>query len=257
MNSEYVGQSDVGVFYPGTPPSAEAKHGHPGDKPRPVTRLQEGETYQVLWLLHGSGGNFSHWPLLSMVMEKCEKAGLVTVMPTVLDFVGGQPDLGDFFRYISEELPMKLGNILPVSGKREDNFICGLSYGGYLAYRAAFTHPQRYGCVGSLSSPLDVLSDIRDQHQNQYGYPSVEEVRGTDRDLFCLAEKAVREKTELPKLFQACGTEDFTWEYNRTALEEFRRLGLDPFFVSFPGDHNFAFWNDALLKFLEWIPYLR
>ncbi len=254
LNSQNVGRTNVAVFFPSQPPTAEAKHGHPGAKPKRVNRLSEGEKYQTLWLLHGSGGNFSHWPLYSMVMEVCERQQLAVIMPTVQDFVDGQPDLGNFFRYVSEELPQKLRNILPISESRDDNFICGLSYGGYLAYRIALTHCETFSHVGSLSSPINVLSDIREKHMNQYGFPSPDEVEGTDRDVLYLVRKAVEQGAELPEMFQACGTEDFTWEYNTSARRAFQALQLNTEWIEFPGIHNFDFWNTALRKFLDWLP---
>ena len=45
LTSRYVGRTNVAVFYPTKAPSAEAKHGHPGAKPRPVIRLRPGEKY--------------------------------------------------------------------------------------------------------------------------------------------------------------------------------------------------------------------
>lgn len=254
LTSRYVGRTNVAVFYPTKAPSAEAKHGHPGAKPRPVIRLRPGEKYQALWLLHGSGGDFRHWLLNSMLMELAEKQQLAVVMPTVKDFIGGQPDLGDYFRYVSEELPVLVRNILPISMAQEDNFICGLSYGGYLAWRVALTHPQTFSCAGSLSSPIDVLADIRDKHLGQYGYPLPEQVADTDRDLIHLVRKAVSEQTELPDLFQACGTEDFTWEYNTAARDAVRALGVKTAWVEFPGVHNFDFWNVAVRRFMDWLP---
>lgn len=256
LTSRYVGRTNVAVLYPTSAPSAEAKHGHPGAKPRPVIRLGRGEKYQTLWLLHGSGGDFSHWTLNSMLMELAEKQQLAVVMPTVKDFIGGQPDLGDYFRYVSEELPELMRNLLPLSTAREDNFICGLSYGGYLAWRAALTHPQTFSCAGSLSSPIDVVSDIRDKHLNQYGYPAPEEVEGSDRDLIHLVKKAIENEVDIPELFQACGTEDFTWEYNTAARDAVRALGVKTAWVEFPGVHNFDFWNIAIRRFTDWLPLL-
>ena len=162
--------------------------------------------------------------------------------------------LGDYFRYVSEELPVLVRNILPISMAQEDNFICGLSYGGYLAWRVALTHPQTFSCAGSLSSPIDVLADIRDKHLGQYGYPLPEQVADTDRDLIHLVRKAVSEQTELPDLFQACGTEDFTWEYNTAARDAVRALGVKTAWVEFPGVHNFDFWNVAVRRFMDWLP---
>ena len=43
-----------------------------------------------------------------------------------------------------------------ISPAREDNYIAGLSMGGYGALKAALTFPQRYAAACSLSGALDI-----------------------------------------------------------------------------------------------------
>ena len=166
--SDWVGRKDISVFYPVVAPDAGEGHGRTASHKRV---LPEGGKFQVLYLIHGSGGDFSDWPLKSMIMETCEEAGLIVVMPTVQDFLSSRIELGDFYACVSKELPEFICNILPASPAREDNFIAGLSYGGYFAYRIAFNNPERYACVGSFASPLDVVSDIAERHPEEPGYP--------------------------------------------------------------------------------------
>lgn len=43
-----------------------------------------------------------------------------------------------------------------MSAKREDNFVAGLSMGGYGAVKAALTCPDKYFACASLSGSLDI-----------------------------------------------------------------------------------------------------
>ncbi len=251
--SDWVGRKDLSVFYPKKAPSAGLNHATLS-RTAPPPPLPEGGKYQVLYLMHGGGGDFADWPLNAMIMRVCEAAQLVVVMPTIQDFVSEQIELGDFYACVSKELPEFMCNILPVSPAREDNFIAGLSYGGYFAYRIAMNNPERYACVGSFASPLDVASDIRDKHMGQNGYPLPEEIKRTEKDVLYMARKQKEAGTIMPKLFQTCGTEDFTWEYNVTARDLFRELEYDHTWIEGPGSHNFDFFDASLKKFLKWLP---
>lgn len=246
--SDFVGRKDVALLYPAKAPDALAP-GKEGAFARP-----EGERFPVLWLLHGGGDDFTAWPLNAMFLRRCERLGLAVVMPTIQDFLGYRNELGDFYRQISEELPEFLGTFFPLSRKREDNFIAGLSYGGYLAYRIALDHPEKYACVGSFSSPLDCAADLRDRHAGQPGYPRWEDAAGSELDILHTAGRLTEAGTAMPRMFQACGTEDFTWQYNLTARERFRELGCDHTWFEAPGDHHFDFWNLALERYLDWLP---
>jgi S-formylglutathione hydrolase FrmB len=246
--SDFVGRKDIALLYPAKAPNALPFH-----RAESYERPEE-KRYPVLWLLHGGGDDFTAWPLNAMFLRRCERMGLAVVMPTIQDFLGYRNELGDFYRQIGEELPEMIGNLFPISRRREDNFIAGLSYGGYLAYRIALDHPGNYACVGSFSSPLDCEADLRERHAGQPGFPAAWEIPGSPLDILSTAARLKAEGRPMPRLFQACGTEDFTWQYNQTAKERFRALGCDHSWFEAPGVHNFDFWNLALEKYLDWLP---
>ena len=247
--SDFVGRKDIALIYPAKAPNALPFFRREESYTRPAK-----EKYRVLWLLHGGGDDFTAWPLNAMFLRRCEQQKLLVVLPTIQDFLGYRNELGDFYRQISEELPEFIGNLFPVSRAREDNFIAGLSYGGYLAYRIALDHPDQYSHVGSFSSPLDCEADVRTRHEGQSGYPRWEEIPGSTLDILSTAKRLTEAGMQLPRMFQACGTEDFTWEFNMTAREHFRTLGCDHTWFEAPGVHDFDFWNLALAKYLDWLP---
>ncbi|MDK7226196.1 alpha/beta hydrolase-fold protein, partial [Proteus mirabilis] len=77
---------------------------------------------------------------------------LVIVLPTThrgwyINNAIGYP----YSNFISVELPEIIQTMLPVSTKREDTYIAGASMGGFGALKAAFTYPEKYGYVASLS----------------------------------------------------------------------------------------------------------
>ena len=66
----------------------------------------------------------------------------------------------DMFDYLTEELMPLIYGWLPVSDKREDNFISGLSMGGGGALKYAVNHPEKFAAAAILSAPATNLEDI-------------------------------------------------------------------------------------------------
>lgn len=248
------GATDVSVFFPDDP-KAPIGSGMAPRKPGviPGDAVDKSRRYQVLWLMHGGGDDYTAWPLDAMVQRACGSEQLIVVMPTIRDLPGVARN-ADYLSYVTEELPELIGFLFPISRRREDNFIAGLSYGGYFAYRCALTHPQNYACVGSFSSPLDVKEDVRRHHVGQTAFSSPDSIDGTDRDVLGMATKRKEQGVDLPRMFQTCGTEDFTWDFNVVARDHFRALGLDHTWIQRPGVHNFEFWDGALRQYLQWLP---
>lgn len=68
---------------------------------------------------------------------------------------GFYTDMAEGYRYwtmLSEELPQIVGNLFPISRRREDTFAAGLSMGGYGALKLALRCPDRFaGAVAPVS----------------------------------------------------------------------------------------------------------
>ncbi|MDD3244183.1 MAG: alpha/beta hydrolase-fold protein [Eubacteriales bacterium] len=242
------GQEDISVFLPSALPVAET------GKMKKIDSYDKREKYQVLWLMHGGGDDHTAWPMDAMIQRACNTAQLIVVMPTLRDFVSNRPDM-DTFAYVAKELPAFIGRLFPISRRREDNFIAGLSYGGYFSYRVALNYPQNYACVGSFSSPVDVQMDINRMHKGQPRFDVP--IAGTDRDVLGMAADLKARGADIPRMFQTVGTEDFTWDFNVSARNHFRALKLDHTWTERPGAHNFDYWDVALKQYLDWLPLKR
>jgi S-formylglutathione hydrolase FrmB len=243
--------TEISVFFPGPPPRRSITGGM-----EPVMTFNEYDKrnrYQVLYLLHGGMQNHLAWPLQSMIMDKCNFKQLVVVMISnrdCLDTMAG----ADYLKFMGEELPEFLRFLFPISSKKEDTFIAGLSYGGYFSYRVALNYPDNYGCCGSFASPIDVVMDLQRMQIPSPDFCKYYEIAGTNKDVLGLAKQLKESGRAIPKMFQACGTEDFTWDFNVSARDFLRSLDLDHTWAEGPGVHNFEFWDPTLKKFLEWLP---
>ena len=100
-----------------------------------------------------------------------------------------------------------------ISPAREDNYIAGLSMGGYGALKAALTFPQRYAAACSLSGALDIpfmFDTYKVEGEAFYKsiFGSKEDFVGSTNDLFALLKKDAQNGVKLPEIFLSCGTSD-------------------------------------------------
>ena len=112
------GATDVSVFFPDDP-KAPIGIGMAPRKPGviPGDAVDKSRRYQVLWLMHGGGDDYTAWPLDAMVQRACGSEQLIVVMPTIRDLPGVARN-ADYLSYLTEELPELIGFLFPISRRR-------------------------------------------------------------------------------------------------------------------------------------------
>ncbi len=246
--------TDIEVFIP-TPDADELLLGKSRDYFTP------GVKYQVLYLLHGAYGDYSDWPHLTSIERYAQDHKLAVVMPSASNSFYQNMHYGsDYLRYITEELPVFCEHTFPISDKREDTFVAGLSMGGYGALKAALTRPEKYSCAASLSGAIDleaVIGGLSSLPSSPFVYENLfgnKEITGSDADLFELIRRLKSEGCELPKIYQTVGTEDFIYQANLSAKEKLEKLGVDLTYEEYPGIHNWVFWDAHIQDVMNWLP---
>lgn len=195
--------------------------------------MRPGMKYQTLWLLHGGGGDDSDWVNFSNIVRYANTHRIAVVMPAGKNFVD------EDYHYVTEELPAFLRTILPLSDKREDNFIGGLSHGGDCAMRAAFEYPDRY--AGAL-----IMSAAGTDHKGP-----IEDAK-LRFDVYGCAERLVREKAEIPLLIFATGSADRGMKYYVPVIDRVEAMGVPVtrWYVENDG-HSWDFWDSTVRKALD------
>ena len=219
--------------------------------------------YRTLTLLHGHSDDHTAWQRWTSIERYVEGLNLAVVMPSVhLSFYTDMVHGGKYWQFISEEVPAVACDLFPLSAARADNFVAGLSMGGYGAFKLALTYPDRYAAAASLSGAVDVREVVKPnddpnsdawlaEMRNIFG--DLSKVPGSKNDLFTLAEKVAKGKLK-PKLYQCCGTADFLYADNLRFRDFVRQLPLDLSYTEGPGEHNWAYWDDMIQKVLAWLP---
>ena len=106
----------------------------------------------MLYLLHGTYGDYSDWCHLTSIEKYAQNHKIMVVMPSVANSFYQDMVIGPkYLTFLTEELPQYIQMLFPASGRREDNFVAGLSMGGYGAWHVALAKPEQYAAAASLS----------------------------------------------------------------------------------------------------------
>jgi putative tributyrin esterase len=229
----------------------------------PQRRLADGKHHaqdRTLYLLHGHSDDHTAWLRWSAIEKHAEGLNLAVVMPAVhLSFYTDMVHGGKYWQFVSEEVPAQVRSLYSLSAARENNFVAGLSMGGYGAFKLALTHPQRFAAAASLSGALDIREVVGGRqadkawlHSMRNVFGDLSKVPNSEHDLFTLAEKVASESIR-PKLYQCCGTEDFLHADNIRFRDIVSKLPLDLTYEEGPGEHNWAYWDKMIQTILPWM----
>lgn len=241
------------------------------DRPWPVSPSDfytSGKKYKVLWLLHGTFGDHSDWLRKSNIELYATEKDLVVVMPSALN--SNYSNWDDYmmgfrmYDFLTEELMPLVYGWLPVSDKREDNYIAGLSMGGRGAIKYAVNHPERFAAAAILSAvPVDFAKispgnpDMMLNSSDDRLKRSIENAGGLDafqnssENVWAIIDGLAAGGT-LPRLMLACGEEDEMLYANYRAYQKHcGEIGLDVHWYSLPGyAHEWRFWDLAIQEAL-------
>lgn len=212
--------------------------------------LQKGKKLPVLYLLHGLSDNETGWMGLTSIGRYARAHDMIIVMPNGdRSFYCDIPNFGNYFSYITKELPEYIEAMLPAADNRENRFIAGLSMGGYGALKAAMTYPDRYAAAAAFSP----VADVRDFGKN---FPDIQKsvldlLPDIDsQDLFMLSEKCSK-RSEKPRIYHWCGFDDFMYERNLAFSKHMKALDFDYTYSETAGDHNWSCWDGQAEKAIE------
>lgn len=241
----------------------------PVDKFGPQAENAEQKPLKTLYLLHGIFGNYTDWVNGTRIQAWAEANDLAVIMPSGENrFYLDDEKSGELYgEFIGKELVEFTRKLFPLSNKREDTFIAGLSMGGYGAIRNGLKYAENFGCVIGLSAALvhdtwkdaDNSAPIFTFRRNYYEaiFGEYDKVKGSDKDPKALLLKLKEEGRPVPKMYLCCGTEDGLVTANRDFRDFLNENGVDLTYVEGPGKHDWVFWDTYIKKVLDWLPLNR
>lgn len=244
--------------------SAALKRSVPMDVILPVDGMKPAydRPFKTLYLLHGLLGSCGDWINGTRIKRWAEAKNLCVVMPSGDNcfYVPQQNPHNDYGRFIGEELVQITRRMFPLSHKREDTFIGGLSMGGFGALRNGLKYNETFGCIAGLSNALHFFEtpDPKALHalfNEQCCFGDMQQAASSDKNPRVLAQHlATLPDATRPRIYMACGTEDSLLPSNRLFRDCLLENGFDLTYEEFPGDHNWDFWDMTIQRVLDWLP---
>ena len=225
--------------------------------------------YPTLYLLHGIFGNtldflngtrIGHW---AMERELC------VVMPSGENsFYLNDPDQFALWSdFVGKELVELTRRMFPLSHRREDTFLGGVSMGGYGALYNGLQFRDTFSWILALSAPIR-LEDLRDRATDnafiltnrryaQRCFGDLQTPPERDVNPLHLVERLWKECAQLPQIYLACVDRDVLLPGSKRLAALLERLEIPHIFEILPGAHEWDFWDEALLRALELLPIGR
>ena len=227
---------------------------------------QQAAPYKTLYLLHGVYGSCLDWLSGTRVRALAQNADLCVVMPSGDNKFYADSDIsGDYYgKFITEDLVQFVENSFPVSKKREDRFLAGLSMGGYGAIVNGLRHPETFGVIAGMSSALikaRIIHSVEEKGRDlftrtemctMFGLKDAADFEGSEHDYDALANCVPQNLR--PRIHLCCGTEDGLLPVNHDYRDLLLALGYDVTWEEWPGAHNWKFWDEAIEKIIAWLP---
>lgn len=234
----------------------------------PTEFYRSGKKYKVLWLLHGTYGDNTDWIRKTNIEMYAAEKDLVVVCPSAMNSnYSNWPEamMGyNMYDYFIKELMPLIYGWFPVSDKREDNFIAGLSMGGRGTIKFAVNFPQLFGAAAVLSAvPVD-FNELRPGHPNPImdtenarmkqtieNAGGMEAYKNSEENVWAILDK-LAPTGKLPRLMFACGHEDLLL-YKQYGIfqKHCKEIGLDIHWFDLPGyKHEWRFWDLAIQEAL-------
>ncbi|HYM07126.1 MAG TPA: alpha/beta hydrolase-fold protein [Terriglobales bacterium] len=210
------------------------------------------QKYPVLYLLHGYSDDPSAWTSMgkaNVILDNLLAQGKVKPMIVVMPLGYGtmevisrgwttwrDPELirRNYTRFsdaLFQEVMPLVKQEYPLSDKREDHAVAGLSMGGAESLRVGLNHIDDFAYVGGFSSAPVGGVDYASV------FPGISE------------QSAPGINARLRLLWISCGTEDGLFDGNQKFIAFLKQKGLQPTAIQTPGMHVWTVWRDNLSHF--------
>lgn len=216
--------------------------------------------FKTLYLLHGVFGDHHDWITGTGILRWAEEKNLAVVMPSGENmFYTDIADMGNYYSRFITELVELTRRAFPLSHKREDTFIGGLSMGGYGALLNGLKYSEIFGRIIAFSAVNNLMHPTEDFFYQSV--PFMERIFGktsnaleSENNIIWLIKKKKSEGKNSAYIYLACGKDDPFLEQSREMKECLEQNDFSVTYEEEPGAHEWDFWNHEIRRVLEWLP---
>ncbi len=211
--------------------------------------------YKTLYLLHGLLGNYTDWITKTRILDWAAEKNLAVVMPSGDNsfYFRSRTPWNDYQTFIGEELVEMTRRMFPLSDRREDTFIAGLSMGGYGALRNGIIYSETFSHVIGLSSAIHLFEDLSEE--NDIGlFDDLKEAAKTDLNPKIAVSDMLKAGRSVPKFYLSCGLQDDLLGVNVDFRDFLKENGIDVTWDEEDYGHEWDFWDSQIRKVLDWLP---
>lgn len=227
---------------------------------KPENFYVPGKKFKVLWLLHGGGGDSSDWVRKSSIERYACERELAVIMPDARNSSYNNVEGYPMWDFMNEELMPLVYSYFPVSDKREDNFVAGLSMGGHGTCHWAFACPEKFQGMAAMScGPFSIVRIMKGEQPLDNRGMMIAKYNGNieeaeKEDYWYLAKQMMEGGNPVPKMYFAAGTEDpLKTARDMKMFEDYcQEIGLKAKFEYDPGSHNWEFWDEHIQHALKY-----
>lgn len=232
----------------------------------PGQPLREEKPFKTLYLLHGVFGSYIDWVAGTRIGRFSDEHDLCVVMPSGDNAFYVDQSAGNNFygEYVGRELVELTRRMFPLSRKREDTYIGGLSMGGYGALRNGLKYSDTFGGIVALSAAChleeiaarteDTGTMLANKSYAEACFGDLKKLLDSDKNPKYLARQLQSQGKPFPKIYMACGDKDSLLPSNREMVTFLREQGADVTFEVGPGGHEWDFWDTYIQKAIQWLP---
>ena len=214
-------------------------------------------TYPVMYLLHGIGGIHSEWlggtpnEIISNLIAQGEAKPMIVVIPNIrAAYDDSVPPEGitpeniaacdNFINDLRDELMPFINERYPVSNKREQCAISGLSMGGREALFIGIRMPEVFGYIGAFSPAPGLLPMEYPNDRQHKGQLTAEEMT---------FPKEYKDNT---LILMCSGNEEEMFNHIAAAYQKaFDDNGVKYEYYITEGGHDFRTWKSGLYNFAK------
>lgn len=213
---------------------------------------------KTLYLLHGLGDDHTKWVRRTPIERYAKEGDWIVIMPEgEKGYYTNNVQGKRYWDYIGEELPGLMKSYFPlISDKREDNYVAGLSMGGFGSMKLALNFPERFCAGASFSGALDIRMEYNDYPQYTELYKKVfgpvEKILDSENDLSTVLRKLKENKRQIPRLYISCGLQDDIYPQSQEFIKQLRSLEIPYTYEEWNGGHDWIFWDESIRRALSW-----